>query len=407
MRSFSALWALALVSVTQAFPNLPFQTSTQFVHDSTGANFTYVGVNWPGAGEVMIPEGLQYQSISSIVSKIKSLNMNVVRLTFAIEMIDDIKDRGGDVTVQTAFRKALGTTNGDKVWASVVKNNPKFTTSTTRLQVFDAIASELSKQNIYVHLDNHMSKGAWCCSGNDGNTWFGDTYFNVANWKRGLEYMAQHGKSWPNLASIGLRNELRRPDSAGSSQPYNWATWYTNVMSAAGVVNAANPSLLIFLSGLDYDTNLTPLPDAQDLGNGARFRLTDYSYAKKLVLELHNYQNSATACSSIESGLWNAGFRATWPTVVNRMPVVLTEFGFSQADSSYSGVYATCLKKLMPQWKTGWSVWALGGSYYIRSGTQDYDETWGLLNHDWSAWRNQNAITALKEMVTQTFASVQ
>jgi hypothetical protein len=37
-----------------------------------------------------------------------------------------------------------------------------------------------------------MSKGKWCCGGNDGNTWFGDTDFNVANWKRGLEYMADH-----------------------------------------------------------------------------------------------------------------------------------------------------------------------------------------------------------------------
>jgi hypothetical protein len=25
----------------------------------------------------------------------------------------------------------------------------------------------------------------------------------------------------------------------------------------------------------------------------------------------------------------------------------------------------------------GWMVWVLAGSYYIRSGTQDYDETYG------------------------------
>lgn len=179
------------------------------------------------------------------------------------------------------------------------------------------------------------------------------------------------------------------------------------MISAANLVHAANPDILIFLSGLNFDTQLTPIPDAEDLGNGQRFRLSDFSYADKLVLELHNYQNSATSCSSIESGLWNAGFRATWPTVVNRMPVVLTEFGFSQADSSYTSVYATCLRKLMPQWQTGWMVWALGGSYYIRSGTQDYEETWGLLNHDWSAWRRSEAIEALKGMVRETLASVQ
>lgn len=207
-RQFTPLLAATLVSIVSAFPNAPFKTSTQWVLDSTGANFTYVGVNWPGASEVMIPEGLQYQSIQSIVSKIKSLNMNVVRLTFAIELVDDIKDRGEDVTLQKAFQRALGN-NGDKVFQSVIKNNPQFNASTTRLQVrclqwelfddnvervqvYDAIAAELAKQQIYVHLDNHMSKGKWCCGGNDGNAWFGDTDFNVNNWKRGLQFMAEH-----------------------------------------------------------------------------------------------------------------------------------------------------------------------------------------------------------------------
>jgi hypothetical protein len=53
----------------------------------------------------------------------------------------------------------------------------------------------------------------------------------------------------------------------------------------------------------------------------------------------------------------------------------------------------------MPQWKTGWMVWVVSGSYYIRSGTQDYEETWGLLNHNWSGWRSQNAINALQGMI--------
>lgn len=176
-------------------------------------------------------------------------------------------------------------------------------------------------------------------------------------------------------------------------------------MPAAEIVNKANPNILIFLSGLDFDTKLTPIPTADDLGNGKKFRLTDYTYANKLVLELHNYQTSATNCGDIEGGLWNNGFRATGQTPVNKMPVVLTEFGFTQADNSYTKTYATCLKKLMPQWKTGWTVWVISGSYYIRSGTQDYEESWGLLNHQWSDWRNANAITALKGMVDATLAA--
>lgn len=130
----SLLLGASLPSTILAFPNVPFKTSGRWFLDSTGANFTYVGVNWPGHGEVMIPEGLQYQSIQSIVSKIKSINMNVIRLTFAIEMVDDIKDNGGDVPIQKAFQKALGS-NGDKIYQNVIKNNPQFNSSTTRLQV--------------------------------------------------------------------------------------------------------------------------------------------------------------------------------------------------------------------------------------------------------------------------------
>jgi hypothetical protein len=34
----------------------------------------------------MIPEGLQYQSIKNIVKRVKDLDMNVIRLTYAIEV---------------------------------------------------------------------------------------------------------------------------------------------------------------------------------------------------------------------------------------------------------------------------------------------------------------------------------
>lgn len=54
------------------------------------------------------------------------------------------------------------------------------------------MANECYKQGIYVHLDNHISKAMWCCSTTDGNAWFGDTYFNVANWHRAWTYMATH-----------------------------------------------------------------------------------------------------------------------------------------------------------------------------------------------------------------------
>lgn len=126
---------LSYVAQASSWPYGPFYTSGRFIVNTNGKHVTYAGVNWPGAADTMIPEGLQYQSIESIVSKIKSLGMNVIRLTYAIEMIDDILDNGGDISIQTSFQKALGTTNGTKVFSEVLKNNPSFSSTTTRLQV--------------------------------------------------------------------------------------------------------------------------------------------------------------------------------------------------------------------------------------------------------------------------------
>jgi|SRR3569833_209180 len=119
-----------------AWPNGPLVTSGRWILDASGSNVTLAGANWPGAGETMLPEGLQYQSVQTIVSKIKSIGMNAIRLTYAIQMIDEIYQNGGkDISIQTAFTKGLGAANGMKVLNQVLAKNPSFTAETTRLQV--------------------------------------------------------------------------------------------------------------------------------------------------------------------------------------------------------------------------------------------------------------------------------
>jgi hypothetical protein len=414
--------ASPITSQASSWPHTPFTTSGRDIKNSLHETVVYAGVNWPGATDVMIPEGLQYQSIHTIMTKIKSLGMNVIRLTYAIEMIDDIYD-GKDSSLKTAFIQALGKTNGTKVLKQVLSANPSFTEKTTRLevkdpktddilylltsknQVFNAIAAEAATQKIYIHLDNHVSKGSWCCSHTDGNAWFGDTYFNVSSWKRGLAFMASHASSWPAFTSISLRNELRTTANGSGD---NWQSWYENMIPAADGINKANPSPLIFFSGLNYDTQLGVIVNGQDIGNGTSFSLAAHPYAKKIIWELHNYANSATNCNDIKGSLRNQGYNAmeNAATAVNKAPVVLTEFGFDQNGGEQS-VYAQCIKQYLtslPGGPGGWMQWVVSGSYYIREGGQDRDESWGLLNHDWSGWRNKTAVEYTKSFVKETLA---
>lgn len=38
------------------------------------------------------------------------------------------------------------------------------------MQVFGAIAKEMERNEMYLHLDNHVSKAQWCCGATDGNS---------------------------------------------------------------------------------------------------------------------------------------------------------------------------------------------------------------------------------------------
>ena len=59
--------------IADSWPFGPLVANGRWIQNAKGQNVTYVGVNWSGHGEAMIPEGLQYQSISKILSDIKSL----------------------------------------------------------------------------------------------------------------------------------------------------------------------------------------------------------------------------------------------------------------------------------------------------------------------------------------------
>jgi endoglucanase len=197
--------ALLLSTLSSALPQtkrtatLPLSTNGRDIIDASGNVFHFASTNWPGHQEVMIPEGLQHASIQDIVSWFPKFGLNSVRMTFAIEMIDDYLNNTPNQTLEKSFTNSLGEANGTIVLDQILEKNPEFTKNTTRLEVWDAVAKELSKQGVIIHLDNHVSKAFWCCADNDGNGWFGEKFFDVEKWKRGLAFMADHVSSGDNV----------------------------------------------------------------------------------------------------------------------------------------------------------------------------------------------------------------
>ncbi|PNH41659.1 hypothetical protein VD0004_g5493 [Verticillium dahliae] len=178
-------------------------------------------------------------------------------------------------------------------------------------------------------VNNHVSQAVWCCSPDDGNGWFDDTYFDVIKWKRSLDFMTRHAKqNWPAATAHSLRNELRIVNLA-THDTYGWSRWYDEMTDAAAIVNAADPDALVIYSGLNYDHKLNPITAKLPLSetDPRFFDLADFDYADKIVFELHTYDNWMTNCTFFQSKLCSRGFHA-----------------LDMSAENYLGVYAQCLK---------------------------------------------------------------
>ena len=88
-----------------------------------------------GGNPTITLEGYDKQLVGQVAAKIKSLGMNVVRLTYAIEMVDDYYSDSPNQSLQNTLTNALGSQNGSAVLQEILKNNPNLSPSTTRLEV--------------------------------------------------------------------------------------------------------------------------------------------------------------------------------------------------------------------------------------------------------------------------------
>jgi hypothetical protein len=91
--------------------------------------------------------------------------------------------------------------------------------------------------------------------------------------------------------------------------------------NAAATIHAANPDVLLFFTGWNYDTSLSALVDGQLLngtantttaGKSALFVPSSFPYQEKIVLELHwyDFQHTEVNCSVFAAGLLGAGYNA-------------------------------------------------------------------------------------------------
>ncbi|RLM75207.1 hypothetical protein C2845_PM15G03900 [Panicum miliaceum] len=167
-----------------------------------------------------------------------------------------------------------------------------------------------------VILDNHVSRPRWCCSANDGNGFFGDADFDPEVWIDGLVKMAAMFAGVGNVVGMSIRNELRGPRQ-------NTDDWYRYMQRGAEAVHAANPRVLVILSGLNNDNDLSFL----------HRRPVHLSFSHEVAFEVHWYSFSDP--HQWAGGNANRVCARVAASVVRRMlylldrgwPVFLSEFG--------------------------------------------------------------------------------
>lgn len=376
-------------------------------------------------GETMIPEGLEWASANDILDDIASVGFNYIRMGYAIEMIDQVYDRNGsDVPIEVALINALGYVNGTKVTNEIIAKNPGWTRATTRFQIWTDIAKLAAQKSIFISPDVHVGKAQWCCSHIDGNAWFDDLTFPADNWRRGLAYVATWAKQHPNVVSMSLRNELRESWN-NTALYYNWDTLVGNMTQGADAIHEANKDILILWSGMQYAQDLSALTSGKNyltapcykctaIRDAARrppkvFDLDAHAWKDKLVWELHLYPMSEDVdtgnCPIIEAGLYRNGFNALGiqapaacnttndcPKAIRETPVILSEFGAAQDVTLFNNTVQNCLKDYTIKNGVSWMMWAIAGSYRIRSGVQGFPDTWGMTNPEWTGWNYERGI---------------
>jgi hypothetical protein len=392
---------------------LPLHTSSRWILDANDARVKLRCVNWAGHMEAHVPEGLDKQPIDFLADWIAQQGFNCVRLTYSIDHA-----LNPDLKVSDAFVAAAAASGASEdamvgLYNQAVVKNP-FLANATTSDVYGAVVDALWARGVMTLLDNHVSRASWCCNLTDGNGWW-DTafgynewnsrFFHTQDWLSGLQAMATWATSHRGVAAMSLRNEMREFLLQGLNGRQDW---YDLVGQAGTLVHAANPDVLVVVGGTQSSTDLTHV----------RGRMLDTSgWPGKHVWEMHAYSFTVTYpnllgnCDSVklEYGAF-AGFVLEQGEAYTA-PLILSEFGVGMTGgpASNQGLddqdwnYLTCLVGYMESNDAEWAVWALQGSYYVRDGTVDYDEGWGVLNHDWSDWRNPDFPSMLGGMwnVTQ------
>ncbi|KAF5955390.1 hypothetical protein HYC85_008246 [Camellia sinensis] len=159
------------------------------------------------------------------------------------------------------------------------------------------------------------------------------------------------------------------------------------VRKGAEVVHAVNPDVLVILSGLSFDKDLSFLLN----------RPMNLTFIGKLVFEVHWYGfsdgsawktgNPNLVCGQmVDQMMRKAGF-----VLDQGYPLFMSEFGVDlRGTNDNDNRYLNCFLGVAAELDLDWALWTLARSYYLREWVVGLEEFYGVFNWNWCEARNSS-----------------
>ncbi|XP_022152471.1 uncharacterized protein LOC111020193 [Momordica charantia] len=141
---------------------------------------------------------------------------------------------------------------------------------------------------------------------------------------------------------------------------------------------------------------------AQSLKNKSQAHL--YSFTNDMR-ELWMSKPLNTFCATVNQGFEErAGFLVRGQ---NPVPLFVSEFGMDQTGANEGqNRFLSCFFTYLLENDFDWGLWGLQGSYYYRNGVRNADETFGVLDSNWTKVRNPKFLLKFQFMQAQLQGSV-
>ena len=333
---------------------LPLSTRGSEIVDGTGKPVLLRGVNWFGIEtDKHTPHGLWKRDYKEMLSQIKSLGYNMIRLPYSVQSLRASEVSGIDFSIGT--------------------NQELYDKSP--LEVMDEIIKEAERQELLILLDSHRL--------NDQRIpelWYGDG-FTEEDWLETWKILARRYQNQANVIGADLKNEPHGRASWGTDD--RDTDWRLAAERAGNAILDINPNWLIVVEGVENNVPNQKLKKHWMGANleGVRNFGVRLSRPKQLVYSIHEYgpgvfEQPWFSEPSFPENLYNR-WETGWHYIAREgiAPVWIGEFGGRQTDDdSKEGIWQRQFVDYLQEQSLGFAYW---------SWNPNSTDTGGILQDDW------------------------